>query len=154
MEALNEIRRELRRIYPNADRWIEELYVLGPSTWKPYSEYLRETARAEVIVDLVRIGQEEGFSYRIPEALFLNRKIITNRLILRDEPFYSPERIFLIGIDPVSRLKTFLESDLEPLPDEVLRLYDARLWWTDEDPRRSIRSEAASKNSNSQDLNR
>ena len=154
LEALNEIRQELRRIYPNADRWIEELYVLGPSTWKPYSEYLRETARAEVIVDLVRIGQEEGFSYRIPEALFLNRKIITNRLILRDEPFYSPERIFLIGIDPVSRLKTFLESDLEPLPDEVLRLYDARLWWTDEDPRRSIRSEAASENSNSQDPNR
>ena len=147
LEALNAIRKELGRIYPNADHWIEERCVLGPSSWKPYPEYLRETARAEVVVDLVRIGQEEGFSFRIPEALFLNRKIITNRLILQDEPFYSPERIFLIGIDPVSRLKTFLESDLEPLPDEVLRLYDARLWWTDEDPRRNIRGETAAGNS-------
>lgn len=154
MDALNDIRKEIVRIYPNVDHWIVEHSVLGSSAWKPYKEYLEETVRAEVVVDLVRIGQEEGFSYRIPEALFLNRKIITNRLILRDEPFYSPERIFLIGVDPVSRLKTFLESDLEPLPDEVLRLYDARLWWTDEDPRRNIRSEATSENSNSQDPNR
>lgn len=154
LDALTEIRKELRRLYPNVDRWIDEHYVFNSSTWKPYPKYLEETARAEVVVDLVRLCQEEGFSYRIPEALFLNRKIITNRLILRDEPFYSPERIFLIGVDPVSRLKTFLESDLEPLPDEVLRLYDARLWWTDEDPRRNIRNEAASGNLNKQDLNR
>lgn len=91
-------------------------------------------ARSEVYVDLYRVDEDEGFSYRIPEALFLNRKIISNRTILHDESFYSPERIFLIGIDPIERLKSFLETDIEPLPEEVLRLYDSRLWWTDDDP--------------------
>lgn len=60
-------------------------------------------------------------------------------MILREEPFYSPERVFLIGVDPLSRLQSFLESDIEPLPESILRLYDASLWWTAEDPRRDDR---------------
>lgn len=134
IEVLKEIKTELLRLYPNAASFIDERFILSPADWVPYPEYLKETALSEIVVDITRIGQEEGFSFRIPEALFLNRKIISNRTILRDEPFYSPERIFLIGIDPIERLQSFLDADIDPLPEEVLRLYDSRLWWTDDDP--------------------
>ena len=107
---------------------------MGPRDWLPYEEYLREAALAEVAVDLTRLGQDEGFSYRVAEALFWNKKIISNRRILAEEPFYSPDRVFLIGVDPLERLPEFLEADLDPLPPDILKLYDSTLWWTDRDP--------------------
>lgn len=118
----------------NVRSWIQQKIVMGPRDWEPYEEYLRQAAQAEVTVDLTRMGQDEGFSYRIAEALFWNKKIISNRLILREEPFYSPERVFLIGEDPLDRLQDFLEADLKPLPASILQLYDSSLWWTDRDP--------------------
>ncbi len=131
---LKDIRTELFALYPAIGGWLEEHLAKIQTSWMSYDEYLEKSAKSEIFIDLVRVSQEEGFSFRIPEALFLNRKIITNRLIARDEPFYSPERVFLIGVDPVSRLKEFLEADLEPLPESILRFYNSRLWWTDQDP--------------------
>ncbi len=138
-KALDSVRAEIFRIYPCIKSWVREQTLPKIGAWMTYEQYLLESAGAEIVVDLVRLGQDEGFSYRIPEALFGNRKIITNRMILREEPFYSPERVFLIGVDPLSRLQSFLESDIEPLPESILRLYDASLWWTAEDPRRDDR---------------
>lgn len=89
---------------------------------------------AEVCLDFYRLGPNEGFSYRIIEALFLNQKIITNRTNLLEEPFYSPERVFIIGKDNINNLKQFLESDLPALSDSILKYYNSQLWWTDEDP--------------------
>lgn len=134
LDAINDLKKELMRLYPKINHWIEERMVLNSAEWMPYCDYLEKIFRTEVIVDLTRFGQNEGFSFRIPEALFLNKKIITNRLIVRDEPFYSSERIFLVGIDSVSRLKEFLEKEVEPLPNSILRLYDTHFWWTDNDP--------------------
>ena len=34
----------------------------------------------------------------------------------------------------VERLPEFLEADLDPLPPDILKLYDSTLWWTDRDP--------------------
>lgn len=138
--VLNEVREQILHDYPKSFSWIEErVFPVQKKSWKPYETYLAESMFSEVVVDLTRLDQEEGFSYRVPEALFSNRKIISNRLILRGEPFYSPERVFLIGVDPISRLKSFLETDIEPLPESILRLYDASLWWTSDDPRRDDR---------------
>ena len=134
LDALSQIRDEIKRIYPYIENWIEERFVLGRKQWEPYELYLRDMVKSEVVIDLCRISQEEGLSYRIPEALFLNRKIITNRLIVRDEPFYSSDRVFLIGVDDISRLKEFLEKDIEPLPRSILKFYDSCLWWSSIDP--------------------
>ena len=134
LDALAEVTEFVKMLYPNAARACVRKMADIRGFWLPYTEFVKLYARSEVYVDLYRVDEDEGFSYRIPEALFLNRKIISNRTILLDEPFYSPERIFLIGIDPIERLKSFLETDIEPLPEEVLRLYDSRLWWTDDDP--------------------
>lgn len=90
--------------------------------------------KSEIFVDLVRISQSEGYSYRIPEAIILNRKIITNRITVLDEDFYSPDRVFIIGHDSIERLQSFLEADIAPLPERIRNRYDSTLWWTDKDP--------------------
>lgn len=48
--------------------------VTEPDGWESYAEYLARAALAEVAVDLTRLGDEEGFSFRIAEALFWNKK--------------------------------------------------------------------------------
>ena len=107
--------------------------VTEPDGWEPYAEYLARAALSEVAVDLTRLGDDEEFSFRIAEALFWNQKIITNRALLRNEPFYSPDRVFIVGEDDPARLKRFLEADLRPLPAEILSRYDASRWWTEEE---------------------
>jgi hypothetical protein len=104
--------------------------------WLSYPLYLKEAAQAEVFIDMVRLSQSEGFSFRIPEALALNRKIITNRMTVLSEPFYSPERVFVIGRDSEESLRAFFERDIEPIPKDVLDLYDASLWWKPKDARK------------------
>lgn len=133
VDSLKLIHAALRRLYPNIERYLDER-ILNSRQWIPYEQYIKEIAKSEVIIDLIRLGDDEGFPYRIPEALFLNRKIITNRWSLRNEAFYSPQRVFIVGIDDVSNLQEFLERDLCRLPKSVLNLYDASLWWTDGDP--------------------
>ena len=50
---------------------------------------------ASVLIDLYRITPDEGYSFRISEALAMNKKIITNRIGLDKEEFYSPELILI-----------------------------------------------------------
>lgn len=139
LEGLTTVAEAIKQLYPHAARsCVEQVANLYGGFWIPYSEFARFYARSEIYVDLYRVCADEGFSFRIPEALFLNRKIISNRVNLQYEPFYSPDRVFLIGIDPIERLQSFLEKDIEPLPEEILRLYNSRLWWTDNDPLKDI----------------
>ncbi len=136
LRDMESVKSEILSIYPRVQPWIREQLVTGgvSSQWLSYPDYVRVTSQAEVCVDLIRTSQNEGFSYRIPEALWLNQKIITNRQIVRDEPFYDPDRVFIIGLDPLTRLQSFLEKDVPPLSPGILRLYDSSLWWTEKDP--------------------
>lgn len=135
--ALQLLMHEIIKIYPNAEKMcITKLPDFKKNYWMAYGDFVKIYALSEVYVDLMRIDSKEGFSFRISEALWLNRKIISNRLSLSEEIFYSPERIFLIGYDPIERLRSFLETDLKPLPKSVLNYYDSRLWWTSSDPYR------------------
>ena len=123
------LRKEIAKLYPKIDLWIEQK-ILGLNDSIPYPKFLQLESESEIFLDLYRLDQEEGFSYRIPEALFLNRKIITDRIWILEEPFYSPSRIFVIGIDDPKNLQKFLESDIQPLKPEILAIYDSRNYWS------------------------
>lgn len=128
----------VKLFYPKILSWCVTKNHKNREKFLSYPEFARDSACAEVYVDLFRVSPDEGFSFRIPEALHLNRKIISNRKGLRNEPFYSPERVFLIGEDSCERLRSFIEADIPPLPAEILRLYDTRFWWTEDDPAKEV----------------
>ena len=135
LQHIHTLQNELRKHYPNILEWTSEQIIETDSKkWQAYQAFAQQSAMAEVCLDFYRLGPNEGFSYRIIEALFLNQKIITNRTNLLEEPFYSPERVFIIGKDNINNLKQFLESDLPALSDSILKYYNSQLWWTDEDP--------------------
>ena len=130
LKDLQVIRNKLHDIYPSAARYINERIMADLSERVTYSEYLELMGLSEIVVDMYRTNPYEGFSFRIPEALLLERKVITNRLIVMDCDFYDPSRFFVIGHDPIDRLKSFIESDFKPLSVDIRNRYDCSDWWS------------------------
>ena len=60
-----------------------------------------------------------GLSLRAMEAMFFGKKMITNRLLMRNEDFYDSRNIFILG-EEERTLKEFLEEPYAP-PDPAVR---------------------------------
>ena len=133
-EILHQINEKLFQIYPLAPSWIDYKTIASVDHFIPYAEFAQQSALCEIYVDLARTQVFEGFSFRTVEALFLNRKILTNRTNITNEAFYHPRRVFILGKDTPEKLKYFLENDPPSIPENILKIYDSSLWWTDKDP--------------------
>lgn len=129
LDDLEMIRIHLSELYPSASRYINECIMDGLTERIPYPKYLELVGLSEIVVDMYRSHPYEGFSYRIPEALLMERKVITNRLIVLECDFYDPSRFFVIGHDSIDRLKEFMENDFKPLSPELRKRYDCNNWW-------------------------
>lgn len=78
---------------------------------------------------MYRVDPDEGLSFRIPEALLLQRKVITNQLMISKCDFYNPSRFFIIGYDSIDRLEEFVKCVFKPLSSEIINWYDCCNWW-------------------------
>ncbi len=122
-------------LYPSAIQYINEYIIsldLMETRMIPYPVYLDIIGQSEIVVDMYRVAADEGFSYRISEALLLERKIITNRRLVLESDFYDPSRIFVIGYDSLERLGEFVQNRFKPLPSEIRKRYDCRSWWPEQ----------------------
>lgn len=132
LNDLDEIRNRLRAVFKGSSEYINE-YMVNVNNFDneriSYDEYLEIIGKSEIIVDMYRIDPYEGFSFRIPEALMLNRKVITNRLVILKYDFYDPSRFFIIGYDSIERLEEFVKGHFKPLLKETADDYDCRNWW-------------------------
>lgn len=93
----------------------------------PYNEYLRHLASCQFLVDWVQ-GDQAGLTRRPIEALFWQKKLITNHRALLHTDFFRPENIFIVGHDAPTRLPEFLNSPLVPVPEEVKHRYHVDHW--------------------------
>ncbi|MCR5820336.1 MAG: hypothetical protein K6F94_05250 [Bacteroidaceae bacterium] len=98
------------------------IIVNEPAERISYDEYLRHLESSFCIVDIVQDNQA-GVTRRPVEALFWNKKLITNHHPLLQADFYRPENIFILGHDDITRLPLFLQQPLVPVSDEVKRKY-------------------------------
>ncbi|MET0384231.1 MAG: hypothetical protein ABW032_12495 [Burkholderiaceae bacterium] len=110
-----------RRRYREGDRaWLA-------SRWLPYDENLRQVFESRALLELLQSTQS-GPTIRSMEALFLNRKLITNNRSLRETPLYHPSRIFILGQDDMAGLRHFIDGPIEPPAAAVLRAHDIQFW--------------------------
>ena len=132
LDDLDEIREKLCAVFKGSRKYINE-HMVNVNNFDneriTYDRYLEILGKSEIMVDMYRVDPYEGFSFRIPEALMLNRKVITNRLVILTSDFYDPSRFFIIGHDPVERLEEFVKDSFKPLSREIADKYDCRNWW-------------------------
>jgi 1,5-rhamnosyltransferase len=87
-----------------------------------YSYSFLKTLMSDVVIDIVQKGQT-GWTLRVLEAFYLNKKIITNNTDLLNSEFYSEGRIFILGIRDSSEISDSLTHNLSPLEPEFLYKY-------------------------------
>lgn len=64
----------------------------------PYSHYLGYLQYSRCVLDIVQEGQA-GLTLRVMEALFYNKKIITNNLVIQDMKIYDKRNVYILGAD-------------------------------------------------------
>jgi hypothetical protein len=62
------------------------------------------------------------------EAMFFNKKLITDNLDVLNLDFYKEENIFVLGYDKEERLGTFLSSPYTPVDGDILKQYTWEVW--------------------------
>jgi hypothetical protein len=90
------------------------------------NETLKMYAESEIIVDLVRDNQS-GLSFRIFEALGLQKKIITNNFSIQQYDFYSPNTIYIIDKN-MHFDSTIYFTNYESVPQNTYQKYFISEW--------------------------
>ena len=93
----------------------------------PLNELINEYENAEIILDLVQ-GFQDGLSFRVFEALALQKKIITDNESIRNYSFYNPNNILVIDKEKIEIPAAFLDSNYEPIPDEIYNQFTLETW--------------------------
>lgn len=81
----------------------------------------------KVILDLQRENQM-GLSFRIFEAMALEKKFITDNQTIKNYDFYNPENILILNDDLSNIEKSFFETHYQKLPDEIYYKYTLDNW--------------------------
>ena len=123
-----------------------DLYVIGKKSWKnqlmkPFSKnkivFTRKRInhenlpefykRTKVILDLMRKNQY-GLSFRVFEAMALEKKIITDNEKIKNYDFYNPNNILVLNKDFSNITKEFFETPYQSLPEEIYKKYTLEKW--------------------------
>ena len=123
-----------------------DLYVIGKKSWKnqlmkPLSKnkivFTRKRIshenlpefykRTKVILDLMRENQY-GLSFRVFEAMALEKKIITDNEKIKNYDFYNPNNILVLNKDFSNITKEFFETPYQSLPEGIYKKYTLEKW--------------------------
>ncbi|MCR5701101.1 MAG: hypothetical protein K6G76_03020 [Lachnospiraceae bacterium] len=92
-----------------------------------YNDYLGWVAKSKAILDIPQNGQE-GFTIRVLESIFLQKKLITTCKRIKNCKIYNENNIFIIGEDDENKFRDFMMSPYVPLDGEVLSCYSFDNW--------------------------
>ncbi len=92
-----------------------------------YDEYLKRIAESKCILDYNQEGQV-GLSLRPMEALFLERKLITNNTDIKNYDFYNHDNIFILGEDNINEIKEFINKPYKKIDQDIIDYYDFDQW--------------------------
>ncbi|POD95602.1 hypothetical protein BV924_14820 [Pectobacterium odoriferum] len=88
----------------------------------PYIENLINVINSKAVLE-VNIEGQSGLTLRALEAIFFNKKLITNNISIMNYDFYSPNRVFILGVNNLSHINEFLEKKIERVNQNILMNY-------------------------------
>ncbi len=95
--------------------------------WISYADNLHACQHAACLVEIVQEHQA-GPTLRSMEALFLQKKIVTNRVSARDDAFFDPDRVLVIErVDP-ALIAAFMRRPFRPIDPAVLAPHEIHAW--------------------------
>lgn len=128
--------------YTESLKWENYIYIYSYKNEKnkyiknvslDYNLYISKIMQSNVILDVVNPDQE-GYTLRIFEALFYNKKLISNCKMLYKEPFYHPNNIYIFdetNFDSLYGLNEFINKPFVPIDYSIKKKYDFYYWIED-----------------------
>ena len=94
-----------------------------------YNNILQES---EIIIDLIN-SEQTGVTQRSLDAIFLEKKIITNNANIKLSPIYLENNVLVINEDQtkeeiISKVNTFLSTEYIKYSKEVIKYYSLDNW--------------------------
>lgn len=95
----------------------------------PYEIYLDILSKSRSILDLVN-DNNYGLTFRPVEAIFAEKKLITNYKEIKCYDFYKKENVFLLENEEldVHKLLQFFQSPYEKIDERIIESYDIKAW--------------------------
>jgi hypothetical protein len=93
----------------------------------PRKETIRIMSDSSVLLDIAQPNQE-GLSFRVFEAMKLEKKIITTNRSVTTYDFYDPKNIFVWENENTIPARGFFSAPYSPLPVEVFNKYSLQKW--------------------------
>ncbi len=107
----------------------EDLPFTFRNDYIPYYDYLKMLENSRAILDISQQGQD-GYSMRVMEAIFFNKKLITTNAHVKDSMFYDENNILIIdfGATTDEELRAFFEKPFRPYDESVRQYYSIEAW--------------------------
>lgn len=93
----------------------------------PHNDLPAYYKNSRVLLDLMREGQY-GLSFRVFEAMSLEKKIITDNESIKTYDFYNPNNILILNKNITNLDQSFFESPYEKIPEEIYERYTLGNW--------------------------
>lgn len=93
----------------------------------PYDENLQFVKRSKCIIDIYQ-KEQIGLTRRPLEALFYNKKLITNNTDIINYDFYNSNNIFILEQINISSISNFMDKEIKEIPLSIKAQYDIRNW--------------------------
>ncbi len=99
----------------------------------PFIENVRMASESRCIVDVVAsdsIYKQNGPSLRPLEALFLQKKLITNYSSIKECDFYHPNNVFIFDDEKINfdEIESFMRLPFCKVDDEIVKQYEVNRW--------------------------
>lgn len=106
-----------------------DFHIIKNKTYAiPYREIQRDILKCKAILEINREGQS-GYTLRVMESLFFDKKLITNNEAVLQAPFYKKSNIYIIKDEKLEGLKEFLEVPYDKSVSIYKEDYTMEAWF-------------------------
>ena len=97
------------------------------SNYIPYEKTLDLINKSNTILDLTKKSQY-GLTLRPVEALFFQKKLITDNKNIKEYDFYNKDNIFILGEDNIENINKFLGTEYKQISPKIKEKYTFEKW--------------------------
>ncbi|HIC8924602.1 TPA: hypothetical protein ACW72V_002073, partial [Elizabethkingia anophelis] len=92
-----------------------------------FQQNLQNVKNASVLIDFQN-NKHGGLSFRIFEALFFEKKILTNNPSVKRYDFYNENNIYIFHEDNINEIAKFLNKPYQKINSELINKYSFTNW--------------------------
>jgi len=92
-----------------------------------YEENISYVNKSNIIFDLLN-ESHNGLSFRVFEAMYYGKKLITNNSEIKKYEFYHPNNIFVWDGESLAGYDTFINAPRHTIPKEIIEKYSFTNW--------------------------